>query len=125
MTVNSDQYCEMQKTFLRQKLNMLYDMNNVWFQQNGATAHTSRYAMGILRGMFPGYLISLHGDIGWPAHSPNLNSCDFFLWEYLKSKVYINCSRSIEQLKDAICQEITAIQHEMTHQVIDNFHECL
>ena len=41
------------------------------------------------------------------------------------SKVYINCPHSIEQLKDVICQEITAIPHEMTHQVIDNFREHL
>ena len=81
--------------------------------------------MGILREMFPGHLISLHGDISWSICSPDLNPCKFFLWGYLKSKVYINRPRSIEQLKDAICQEITAIAHEMTHQVIDNFHEHL
>ena len=33
----------------------------------------------------------------------------FFLWWYLKSKVYSNHPQSIEQLKDAIRQEITAI----------------
>ena len=37
----------------------------------------------------------------------------------------INRPRSIEQLKDAIRQEITAIPHEMTRRVIDNFRECL
>ena len=31
----------------------------------------------------------------------------------------------MEQLNDAIRQEITAIPHEMTHRVIDNFHERL
>ena len=55
----------------------------------------------------------------------DLNPCDFFLWEYCKSKVYSNRPQSIEQLKDAICQEITAIPHEMTRRVIDNFHERL
>ena len=34
--------------------------------------------MEILREMFPGRLISLCGDIGWPARSPDLNPCDFF-----------------------------------------------
>ena len=75
--------------------------------------------------MFPGHLISLRGDIGWPARSPDSNNCDFFLRGYLKSKVYINRLRSIEQIKDAIRQEITAIPHEMTRQVIDNFGERL
>ena len=67
-----------------------------------------------LREMFPGHLISLRGDIGWPARLSDLNPCDFFLWGYLKSEVYINRPRSIEQLKDAFRQEITAIPHEMT-----------
>ena len=34
--------------------------------------------MSILREMFPGHLISLRGDIGWPARSLDLNPLDFF-----------------------------------------------
>ena len=41
-------------------------------------------------------------------------SVRFFLRGYLKSKVYSNRPQSIEQLKNAIRQEITAIPHEMT-----------
>ena len=74
--------------------------------------------MGILREMFPGHLISLRGEIGWPTRSPDLNLCVFFLWGYLKSKVYSNHPQSIEQLKDVIRQE-------MTRWVIDNFRERL
>ena len=75
---------------------MLRDMDNVWFQQDGATAHTTRRAMGILREMFPGLLISLHDDIGWPARSSDLNLRDFFFWGYLKSNEHINRLRSID-----------------------------
>ena len=75
--------------------------------------------------MFPDHLILLRGDIGWPAHSSDLNPCNFFLWGYLKSKVYSNRPQSIEQLKDAIHQEATAILHEMICRVIDNFRERL
>ena len=57
---------------------MLHDMNNDWFQQDGATAHTSRHAMGILREMFPGHLIAWPRDIGWPARSPDLNPAIIF-----------------------------------------------
>ena len=57
--------------------------------------------------------------------SLDLNPCDFFLWGYLKSKVYSNRPQSIEKLKDTIRQEITAIPHEMTRRVIDNFRERL
>jgi hypothetical protein len=56
-----------------------HDLENVWFQQDGATAHTARISLGVLQQMFPGRLVSLRGDIGWPARSPDLSMCDFFL----------------------------------------------
>ena len=69
--------------------------------------------------------IYVQGQAKW-SDTPDLNPCDFFfLWGYLKSKVYRNRPQSIEQLKDAIRQEITAIPHEMTRRVIDNFRERL
>jgi len=62
--------------------------DNVWFQQDGATAQTSRRSLSLLREMFPGHVISLRGDIRWPPRSPDLTPCDFYLWGYLKAKVY-------------------------------------
>jgi len=50
----------------------------VWFQQDGATAHTARTSMNLLREHFPKRLISLRGDLQWSAHSPDLDPCDFF-----------------------------------------------
>jgi len=41
--------------------------------------------------LFPGHLISLTGDVEWPAQSPDLSSCDVFLWAYLKEKVFKHC----------------------------------
>jgi hypothetical protein len=68
VTVTSDRCCAMLENFLRPKLDDLFyehGAENVWFQQVGATAHTSRRPLGILREMFPGHVVSLHGDIGW------------------------------------------------------------
>jgi len=99
--------------------------DDVWFQQDGATAHTSRRSLSILREMFPGNLISLHGDIGWPALSPDLTRCDFFLWGYLKAKVYERRPGTIEQLKLAIRQKVAAITPAITRKAMDNFRERL
>jgi hypothetical protein len=49
--------------------------------------------------MFPGRMISWRGNIEWPARSPELNACDFFLWGYLKSKVYEKKPRTTVDLK--------------------------
>ena len=37
-----------------------------WFQQDGATVHTARETMIILRTVFLGRLISRFGDLSWP-----------------------------------------------------------
>jgi len=75
--------------------------------------------------MFPGHVISLRGDIGWPPRSPDLTPCDFFLWGYLKAKVYEQRPQSLRALKEAITQEVEAIPPEMTQRVMNNFRERL
>ena len=40
-TVNSDRYCKMLENFLKPRLNEREDQHQLWFQQDGATAHTS------------------------------------------------------------------------------------
>jgi len=51
----------------------------VWFQEDGATAHTANEPMTIVRNMFPGHLISYFGDMSWSPYSPDLSTCDFSL----------------------------------------------
>jgi len=62
VTVTSDQYIETLETFLRPKLDDV-DTEDVWFQQDRATAHTAPRSLRVLREMFPGHLISLRGDV--------------------------------------------------------------
>lgn len=52
--------------------------------------------------------ILLLGDISWPARSPDLAPCDFFLWGYLKEEVFRHTCR-IDQLEDAIRLPVAAI----------------
>ena len=58
-----------------------------FFQQDGATSHTARDSVAVVRNLFPNHVISIYGDITWPARSPNLSACDFFPWGYLKTQV--------------------------------------
>ena len=59
------------------------DVDDVYFQQDGDTCHTSGETMGLLRAKFPGRVISRNGDY-------NLTPLDFFHWGYVKDKVYAN-----------------------------------
>jgi hypothetical protein len=68
--------------------------------------------------MFPARVISQRGTTGWPARSPDLNACDFFLWGYLKSKVYENKPRTTMDLKQNIRDEVATISPTMLQQVV-------
>jgi len=52
--------------------------------------------------MFPQHVISGGGDVPWPARSPDLSACGYFLWRYLKSKVFISKPRTTAELKQSI-----------------------
>ena len=56
----------------------------------------------------------------WPPRSPDLTPYVFFLWGLMKGKVYTNTPRTIEQLKDAIHQEIQAINVDTSGKVFQN-----
>ena len=92
----------------------------MWFQQDGATAHTANEPMTIVRNMFPGHLISRFGDVPWPPRSTDLSTCDFFLCEYLKSRVYIQKPRTLNDLKEAIRQEIRPTDRQLLARVMDD-----
>ena len=90
------------------------------FSSQLATVHTANESMTTVQNMFPRHLISHFGDVSWPPHSPNLSTCDFFLWGYLKSRVYTHNPRMLNDLKEAIRQEIRPIDHQLLARVIDD-----
>jgi len=53
--------------------------------------------------------------------SPNLSKCDFFLWGYFKSRVYTHKPRTLNDLKEAIRQEICPIDRQLLARVMDDF----
>ena len=90
VTVTSERYVAMLRNFCEPELRRRgIDLSSVWFQQDGATAHTARASMSVLRGMFPQNVISRGGDVLWLARSPDLSACDYFLWGYLKSSFHL------------------------------------
>ena len=58
-----------------------------------------------------------------PPRSPDLSACDFFLWGYLKSKVYVRKPRTVDNLKVSIREEIATVPQEMLVNVMQNFEE--
>ena len=121
VTVTSERYIQMLRQFLQRELRRRHmEARQIWFQQDGATAHTARNSMQVLREMFPQHVISRFGDINWPARSPDLSAPDYFLWGYLKGKVYQERPHTIQQLKENIETEIQQIPRDMLHSVMEN-----
>lgn len=116
-TINGERYRVMLQNFL---FPQLPPNANIWFQQDGATAHTARATMDLLRQQFPNRIISKNGDLRWPPRSPDLTAPDFFLWGYLKDKVYVNKPQTLQQLKDNIQEEIDRIPQETLNKVMEN-----
>jgi hypothetical protein len=87
-------------------------------QKKKSQAHTARNAMRVLTDMFPARVSSRRGSIEWPARSPDLNACDFFLWGYLKSKVDENKPRTPTDLKQNIRDEVAAASPTMLQRVM-------
>ena len=56
------------------------DINsNMWFQQDGETAHTARKSIQFLKTLFQNRLISRFSNVPWAPRSLDLHSLDYFL----------------------------------------------
>ena len=64
----------------------------------------------------------LHKKI-WPSRSPDLNPCDYYLWGYLKSKVYNPIPKTLDDLKANIEREVGKIKEETLKKTFLNFQE--
>ena len=121
VTVTSARYFEMLNTlFIPELWRRRIVRRHLWFQQDGATSHTARASMAVLRPLFPNHLISRFGDIAWPPRSPDLSTWDFFLWGYLKSRVYQDKHRTLNELKESIRQQIIQINRHLLARVEAN-----
>ncbi|GFU03769.1 uncharacterized protein TNCV_1635281 [Trichonephila clavipes] len=62
-----------------------HDVQELWFQQDGATCHTARATIDLLKDTFGDHLISRFRPVNWPPRSCDLTPLDYFLWGYVRS----------------------------------------
>jgi hypothetical protein len=91
------------------------------YQQDGAPAHTTRAVLNFLNDQFGSNVISRGCDIEWPPRSPDLTPADFWLWGYLKSRVYLRTPTNILELKNAIKSEISSIKVDQLQSAVASF----
>ncbi|GFV27478.1 putative DD41D transposase, partial [Trichonephila clavipes] len=98
VTINGDRYRVMITNFFIPELNN-HDVQELWFQQDGATCHTARATIDLSKDPFGDRLISRFGPVNWPPRSCDLTPLDYFMWGYVKSLVYADKPQTLDHLK--------------------------
>ena len=78
VTVNGERYRAMLKEILFPKIEE-DDMDDICFQQDGATCHTANVTIDLLRTVFENRIISRNCNVNWPTRSCDLTQLDYFL----------------------------------------------
>ncbi|GFU99193.1 putative DD41D transposase [Trichonephila clavipes] len=121
VTVNGDRYRAMiTNFFFIPELNN-HDVQELWFQQDGATCHTARATIDLLKDTFGDRLISRFEPVNCPTRSCDLTPLDYFLWGYVKSLVYADKPQTLDHLEDNIRRVIADIRPQMLEKVIENW----
>lgn len=115
-TINAERY---RTQILQPFINQLHDdeLQRGYFQQDGAPPHVARATLEFLDEYFGERLISKDR---WPSRSPDLTPLDFYLFGYLKTKIFTNRLHSIEELQEAIINEVNNINEEGLHRIFSN-----
>ena len=99
------------------------NFNEIWFQQDGASPHYARDVRVLLDVEFPRHWIGRRGEIEWPARSPDLTPLDYFLWGFLKSRVYETKPNNLDELRNRILEEAALIDRDMIRRAVSNFYD--
>ena len=86
------------------------------FQQDGASPHSGSDVRWFLYATFPNRWIGRDGPTLWPPRSPDITLLDFFLWRYVKNKVYSTPVPDISNLRARITDAFATI----TEDIVEN-----
>ncbi|GFV53190.1 transposable element Tc3 transposase [Trichonephila clavipes] len=120
VTGNGDRYRAMITNFFIPELNN-HDVQELWFQQDGATCHTARATIDLLKDTFGDRLIPRFGPVNWPPRSCDLTPLDYFLWGYVKSLVYADKPQTLDHLEDNIHRVNADMRPQMLEKMFENW----
>ena len=112
---------EMYENMLRKQI-VPRIIETIFFQQDGASYHYGRNVRRYLDTVFPDRWIGRMDCIEWPARSPGMTPLDYFLWGYLKDRVYKTKPRSLQELRQRIQDEYDNIPAEYLANAIERFY---
>lgn len=110
--LNGRSYLDFLQTVLPNLLDdvPLATLRSMWYMHDGAPPHYARAVAMHLNQEFGNRWIERNGPVIWPARSPDLNPCDFFLWGHMKARVYAEPINSSVQLTQHVHQAAAEIR---------------
>ena len=83
---------------------------DILFQQDGAPPHYALRVRDYLNEVFPQRWFGRRGSVEWPPRSPDLTPVDFFFFlGVVKNKVHEKNPKTVNNLKDYICDAFREI----------------
>ncbi|GFX89336.1 uncharacterized protein TNCV_2201791 [Trichonephila clavipes] len=120
--VNAQRYLTLLRETVVPCLIQRGQISNVKFMQDGTTSHTANPVKAFLIQTFEeDRIVSRRCRYPWPPRSADLTPADFWLWGYLKSRVYLSGLSSLSELKDAIRREVSSIHPDMLYSAVAGF----
>ncbi|EZA51837.1 hypothetical protein X777_09632 [Ooceraea biroi] len=95
----------------------LHTRGQMWFQQDGAPAHSTRALQILLNQKYPHRWIGRNGPVAWPA---DLTPLDYFLWGYVKSIVYSEPPTTRDNMIVRITEVLENISSEVLRRAVDH-----
>ena len=120
-SVNAEKYRTMLLNFAIPQLQQRGCLESTIFMQDGAPPHIGLRVQEVLRQHFTNdQIISRAFPVKWPARSPDLTPCDFWLWGHLKRLVYQGNVDNVATLKDRITLHVKQINEHLLHSAVEN-----
>lgn len=109
--LNSPRYLDILQTVVQPALRNLPEAEqlNAWYQHDGAPPHRTRTVTNWLEATFDDRWIATNGPFLWPPRSPDLSVLDFFIWGYVKDRVYADPVTTKDNMKDRVRDAFAAL----------------
>lgn len=111
LSITGNIYLDMLQHFVIPQLNDLQP--RVIFQQDGAPPHWALAVRDFLNEVYPGRWIGRDGPTPWPPRSPDITPLDFFLWGYVKDRVYATPVPDLNTLRRRITEIVASVTQDM------------
>ena len=118
-TMNAERYLAMLQNEVWPVVSTWDNINDTIFMQDGAPPHFALTVWEWLDNHFPGRWLGRRGPLEWPARSPDLTPCDFFLWGWVKEEIYRRRPQTLSELETLIQTVLTSVPLDFLLKSVD------